>query len=45
MDLEEAVNAHKERRKVSKNAIMTLVVKEDGLGTRLRYVPVFLSLG
>lgn len=39
LDLEEAVNAHKERRKVSKNAIMTLVVKEDGLGTRLRSVP------
>ena len=38
LNLEEAVTAHKERRKVSKNAIMTLVVKEDGLGTRLRSV-------
>jgi len=36
LNLEEAVEAHRERRKISKNAIMTLVVKENGLGTRLR---------
>jgi hypothetical protein len=32
----EAVEAHRERRKVSKDAIMTMVVKEGGLGRKIR---------
>ncbi|CED82551.1 Translation initiation factor 2B, epsilon subunit (eIF-2Bepsilon/GCD6) [Phaffia rhodozyma] len=38
IDLKNAVEAHKERRKVSKDSIMTIVVKE-GLGRRIRPIP------
>jgi translation initiation factor eIF-2B subunit epsilon len=37
LNLMEAVEAHRERRKVSKDAIMTMVVKEGGLGRKIRW--------
>lgn len=36
LDLMQAVEAHRERRKVSKDAILTMLVKEGGLGTHSR---------
>ena len=36
--IEEAVAAHRERRKVNKDVIMTMVVKESGARHRTKYV-------
>lgn len=36
--IDEVVRAHKERRKINKDAIMTMVVKESGTTHRTRYV-------
>lgn len=34
--IDDVVRVHKERRKVNKDAIMTMVVKEAGIGHRTR---------
>ena len=36
--IDEAVEAHKSRRKTNKDVIMTMVVKESGVRHRTRYV-------
>jgi translation initiation factor eIF-2B subunit epsilon len=36
--IDQVVRAHKERRKINKDAIMTMVVKESGVRHRTRYV-------
>jgi len=38
LDLRDAVEAHRERRKASKDAIMTMVLKTDSLGRSIRCV-------
>ena len=42
--IEEAVAAHRERRKVNKDVIMTMVVKESGARHRTKYVSSILSM-
>lgn len=43
--LDEVVKAHKARRKVDKDAIMTMVVKEAGAQHRSRWVFLILLFG
>ena len=43
--IDEVVRVHKERRKVDRDAIMTMVVKESGVVHRTRFVMVTLGLG
>lgn len=43
--IDEVVRIHKERRKVNKDAIMTMIVKEAGTSHRTRYVlPILVIL-
>ena len=43
--IDEVVKVHKERRKVDRDAIMTMVVKESGVVHRTRFVRVTSGLG
>ena len=42
--IDEVVKVHKERRKVDRDSIMTMVVKESGVVHRTRFVGVMLGL-
>jgi len=42
--IDEVVRVHKERRKVDRDAIMTMVVKESGVLHRTRFVRIMLRL-
>lgn len=42
--IDEVVRVHKERRRMNKDAIMTMVVKESGGVHRTRWVLLFFSI-